>query len=512
MSYRAVFCRVAAFTFATFLTVTIAAQTSFTLTIAEDKDTKVVIGDPTGVADSSQGFVDAHTRCPTAGCEIIVPCGTYRLSPSTFTISKIGVTLRGINQSCSVIKRHTDTNGVVINVSGHGFQLRDLRIEDFAYGATNTGTSVQLININEVIVDNVWMQTGYNLLKSSHGNNHSYTNVTVESMRRAGIWILQTADVSITASRAYAAGIIGGPATAASILIEKDPTYPYRPSQINITGNNFPFTNRGSHIRASEVEGLVIADNDLSQAGRYEPNTFDEITIIDSSDFTISGNTSVMGLNTHIEGSRATRYVVNVDAASDRGKIGPNAFLVGMSGSSVSNASADTIVFATDDTLDEAVPVRGMKLQSFCLELTNTAGTLQHRYLSECNGAAMLGNFASKVVGASGVLANTPTLSSTVDFVAGGGLGSGSNTFYVNTAAQIVGDQIFGGCAIERDTTASAFDTCDWRLTNVNVNGVTRQRLTLMLWDQATGAAAIISTSTIGAGAAVRVKFTGYLR
>lgn len=491
------------------------AQTTFTVTAATSSRPEIWVegGDPTGVADSLSAFVDAHTRCPLAGCEIVVPCGTFAISSNALLISKDKVTIRGLNQECSTIKRLSDVAGPigpVLNITGTSIRIANLRIQEYGWPtpAANTSMLVQLINLNEAVLDNVWIQGGYYGIKISHVSNIAFQNVLVEAARHRGFWFLQTSDVTMNGVRGYSTGT--GGTDAASIYIEKDPTYTAWPAGYTITGN-FPFTLLSHHIYASQVEGLTITGSTFSQAGRHNANNWDAIKLVGVKGAQISSNAHLAGANPYQPGVIATRNVVNIDATSTGVVVGPNTFHAPGMTATVANSAADTIIVASDVATNQAPPVKAMALQSFCTEITNTLGTIQHRLIAECVGSpSTLGNYAGRIVGASGTLANTPTVGAGVDFTTGIGIGSGSNVVYFNTAAQVVGDQLFAPCTIERDTTASAFEMCDWRLETVNVNGVTRPRLALRLWDS-NGAAVLISTGTIGASTVVRAKFHGYL-
>jgi hypothetical protein len=150
----------------------------------------------------------------------------------------------------------------------------------------------------------------------------------------------------------------------------------------------------------------------------------------------------------------------------------------------------------------------GQTLQNFTLRIVNTAGTLQHRIATPTGGAA---KFASKVSGASPTLANTPTgADGSTAMASGGKIGSAStSTFIFDVSNQIDTDSLF----ILSDVYSTTGDViCAIpSFASININGVTRTRLTIQFFLETTGGAFALNTSNIAAGEFIQVSFYGHL-
>lgn len=165
----------------------------------------------------------------------------------------------------------------------------------------------------------------------------------------------------------------------------------------------------------------------------------------------------------------------------------------------------------TGDSVDSLYPptVRNMKLQCFCLRITNTAGTIQHRI--SANNSSSSSTFAEKINAASGTLQNTPTGADAGTAFAFGGKRSSANTnaFIFDTGAQIVVDQLLMANIVFNDTSTAysvlpTFDT-------YNVNGTSKVRLVFYFYNSTTGAALALDTVNIAAGKKIDILFMGYL-
>lgn len=153
--------------------------------------------------------------------------------------------------------------------------------------------------------------------------------------------------------------------------------------------------------------------------------------------------------------------------------------------------------------------VKSQLIQCFTLQITNTAGTLQHKITSDLQSAA-LGSFSGKISGASATLANTPTgADASTAFVSGGKISSANtNTFILNTNAQIVADQITLA-VIGRNTTGTNLTVAPQFLSR-DVNGTTRIRQELF-FNAVSGAVFPLTTANITAGQLIEVRFFGML-
>lgn len=148
------------------------------------------------------------------------------------------------------------------------------------------------------------------------------------------------------------------------------------------------------------------------------------------------------------------------------------------------------------------------KIQCFTVEITNTAGTLQHRVCASPNDTGVLPTFSDKITGASATLANTPTVSNVVDFTSGAGITS--NRIVLNTAAQVV-------ASMTGISTVSYYDGNVARprvraeFTSRDVNGTTRIRCEFVLNNDLDGTAFTINTTNIPAGKVLFITFLGFL-
>ena len=150
--------------------------------------------------------------------------------------------------------------------------------------------------------------------------------------------------------------------------------------------------------------------------------------------------------------------------------------------------------------------VKTQLIQCFTLQITNTAGTLQHKITSDLQSGA-LGSFSGKISGASATLTNTPTgADASTAFAAGGKISSANtNTFILNTNAQIIADQLV--CATVSRADPSAIVAV--QLVSRDVNGTTRIRPELFF--TSSGSPFALTTANITAGQILEVRFFGML-
>lgn len=159
---------------------------------------------------------------------------------------------------------------------------------------------------------------------------------------------------------------------------------------------------------------------------------------------------------------------------------------------------------------DSAFSLNGAKLQMFAFEITNTAGTLQHRIIGDTT-TPTASPLVDKISGASAAYANTPNVSSVVDFVSGAGIdNTGTHRFTFNTAAQTDSKFMAFGAVLERDSTATAGLTGSCRNLSLNVNGTTLNRFTVSVLDSA-GNVFALTTANIAAGAVIRFRVAAFI-
>jgi hypothetical protein len=154
--------------------------------------------------------------------------------------------------------------------------------------------------------------------------------------------------------------------------------------------------------------------------------------------------------------------------------------------------------------------LKGQRYQNFLIEITNTAGTIQHRIVSEY-GSLGASNFVSQVTGASITLANTPTVDSTHDFASGLGIASTLAMFLVlNTAVLTLADFCLSA---HMESFENVAKTICFRPVGFssNVNGTTRLRPALRLWDATAAADFSINTTNITSGSHLYIRVQGFL-
>lgn len=154
-----------------------------------------------------------------------------------------------------------------------------------------------------------------------------------------------------------------------------------------------------------------------------------------------------------------------------------------------------------------AISLAGQKLQSFVVEVINSAGTIQHRIIGSVTNAEAAA-YADKITGASSTLANTPTVGAGTDFTSGAGIVG--NIIVLNTADQDAAT-FFGHVEVEYYDGNVVHPRAYIGFTSRDVNGTTRDRLEIGLTNAMTAGAWTINTTQLPAGKAIYVRFTGFL-
>lgn len=157
---------------------------------------------------------------------------------------------------------------------------------------------------------------------------------------------------------------------------------------------------------------------------------------------------------------------------------------------------------------DRSISVNGYRLQRLTITLFNNGSAIQHRIIANRSDTTTVGQYASKVTGASTSLANTPTVAAGVDFTNGGGVLSGAtHKLILNTAAQVSGEFTPIAVVANDNTGSTVRATCV--MSNDNVNGTTRNRLAIYL-SNASGDFAI-TTANIASGKQLDIDIMGYV-
>jgi len=153
--------------------------------------------------------------------------------------------------------------------------------------------------------------------------------------------------------------------------------------------------------------------------------------------------------------------------------------------------------------------IQNQQRQFFKFELSNNAGTIQHR-IGSLRDVTQDSAFANKITGATSVYTTTPTgADATTAFAAGAKIASLSPSFVIfNTASQTNTNNWsgFGSINVNESTTALNVDVT---YEQINVNGVTRYYLILIFTNATTGVA--YDLTTLGSGRDIIVSVETFL-
>jgi hypothetical protein len=151
--------------------------------------------------------------------------------------------------------------------------------------------------------------------------------------------------------------------------------------------------------------------------------------------------------------------------------------------------------------------LEGQRLQSFVIEIINTAGTLQHAIINSTTNATASG-YVDKVTGASSTLANTPTVNAGVGFTSGAGINA--NTIVFDTIGQ-TNATLFTLATVEYYDGNVVHPRTYVGFNSRNVNGSTLNRLEISIINAMTGAAWTINTTNLPAGKAIWIRVLAWL-
>lgn len=148
--------------------------------------------------------------------------------------------------------------------------------------------------------------------------------------------------------------------------------------------------------------------------------------------------------------------------------------------------------------------------QSFCIQLVNNGGVLQHVFYADASASGS--GWYSRINGASsGGFTTTPTAAdSSTQMAAGLKIGATTtNALWFDTAAQFPTQSLMNAQIVFNNTTTAVL--VQPIIASININGVTRQRLSFQFTNAATGAAFALTTGNIGTGKGIYVQFFGRL-
>jgi hypothetical protein len=232
----------------------------------------------------------------------------------------------------------------------------------------------------------------------------------------------------------------------------------------------------------------------------------------------LSGNASVNGLIISLANNTTLSHLVEFGANATTWSITNFHLGTASTGVTVTNGNfkrSDGSYFGGNATSNNRAgegnyssDTQGMRKQCFKLRLINSGGTLQHRIT---DGGGNPTKFASLINGASSALTNTPTgTDSSTAMAAGGKIGSASpSVFWFDTPPQVTGYDLMNAteCISNTGDNIRAVTL----LQSININGVTRTRLGVQLWNMTGAANYNINTTNLAPGEFVDIKLDGYL-
>jgi hypothetical protein len=140
----------------------------------------------------------------------------------------------------------------------------------------------------------------------------------------------------------------------------------------------------------------------------------------------------------------------------------------------------------------------------------NNGGTLTHLTKAEGIGGSF-GAKSNRIANTTNAITNTPTGADGSTAMAGGAkIGSATtNAIYFDTASQYAPTFECVASVEYNDTGTQVLVTAG--LENININGVTRRRLSFRYTVAGTGAAFALTTANIPSGKSIQVRFFGKL-
>lgn len=151
------------------------------------------------------------------------------------------------------------------------------------------------------------------------------------------------------------------------------------------------------------------------------------------------------------------------------------------------------------------------RLQGCVLQITNTAGTIQHVFRRNIFGGTIDPSNIALITSPALVLTNTPTgTDSSTAFAGGGKIGSVSpSTFILDVPVAYATENELGAAVIVESNSTTVDLSTGMHTSNLNVNGVTRNRPTMTFRNATSGAT--YNLTTIGLGLSIYVRFQVYL-
>ncbi|MBT3366275.1 MAG: hypothetical protein HN472_08360 [Nitrospina sp.] len=180
----------------------------------------------------------------------------------------------------------------------------------------------------------------------------------------------------------------------------------------------------------------------------------------------------------------------------------------------IGDTTASTGDFTTLNATD--YEWKGLRQIVFVLEVKNDGGTIKHRVqnLRKTSGSPGTDGFTSGISGLSGTFGNTPTLSSSVDFVNGVGIRPAvpTNLMFDFDVTQDAGSTgAFLIPILIQDTTGNNLAVLTGASSESINGGASKFRLSLALADSVSGATVNWNTSNIPSGKYLKIIVMGYV-
>jgi hypothetical protein len=275
----------------------------------------------------------------------------------------------------------------------------------------------------------------------------------------------------------------------------------YGARQIGFWGDGQLNQLRGNYARACNLSGIKLTYNYSQIDGNFVYDCNTSNTAAGEHQIVISGDNNSIRENTarQVVANGQPLYATGTNHVQNNNAFGPTAIFLGNNGA----------VTASDDGNVDGV--RGLLTsQSFQLVLINSGGVIKHLTKAEGIGGGF-GAKSNRVASTTNALTTTPTgADASTAFAAGVKIGSATtNALYFDTADQYAPTFECVAAVEYNDTGTQVLVTAG--LENININGVTRRRLSFRYTVNGTGAAFALTTANIGAGKSIQVRFFGKL-
>lgn len=430
------------------------------------------VGDGSNETSKIQAAIDAVSAA--GGGTVLFPAGIYGYTTLSIPAKVI---LKGVNKRATNLDRlATTSDGLVLAKDPDRAGLRDMTL-------TNSGAGEGwAINASLGVLRDL-----------------DFENIIIGDFLK-GVIVLDTLNCSFKQMRINGTGktVAGG--------------IGFQSGNATLPGNNSTFTD--IYVNNTETGVITRGQTKLWIRPILESCTtgmqISAPTVVISPWVSTSNTTdfSVLSGSVCLIGYGASNYKITYASVTERNRsvVIPESLDFA---SSVGVARIGGVTIGRDEGLIDSA--RGQRLQSFILRIHNDAGTLKHAIYGEENGNSV-GSYSDAVISASATLTATPTgADATTAFATGVKIGSANtNSLILDTIEQAQPDNA-GGAAISLNTSGTALTVQIYKISR-DVNGVTRTRPELHLFNAATGAAFAITTANIADGKQIRIAFNGYLK